>query len=200
MPRRTFPASLFWPKCAAHIAALLPLAWWLWRIFRGELGPDPVAQLTHASGDWALRLLLLALAVTPLRKMTGWNVLARFRRLAGLYAFFYASLHLAVYLVLDLGGYWAQILEDIAKRPFITVGFAAWLILLALAATSTQAAMRLLKRAWTRLHKLAYAAGVLAVLHFWWLVKADVREPALYAAILAALLALRLPWRKSARK
>lgn len=194
------PRTLFWPKVATHIAALLPLSWWMWHTFHGELGPDPVAQLTHASGDWALRLLLMALAITPLRKLTGWNVLARFRRLVGLYAFFYASLHLAVYLVLDLGGYWTQIIDDIAKRPFITVGFAAWLILLALAATSTQAAMRLLKRAWVRLHRLVYAAGLLAVLHFWWLVKADLREPAIYAATLAVLLAFRLPWWKLTRK
>lgn len=194
------PRTLFWPKVAAHIAALLPLSWWVWRTLCGELGPDPVAQLTHASGDWALRLLLMALAITPLRKLTGWNALARFRRIVGLYAFFYVSLHFAVYLVLDLGGYWTQVLEDITKRPFITVGFAAWLIMLALAATSTQAAMRLLKRAWVRLHKLVYVAGLLAVLHFWWLVKADVREPAIYAAILAVLLALRLPWHKWARK
>jgi sulfoxide reductase heme-binding subunit YedZ len=194
------PRTLFWPKVATHMAALLPLSWWMWRTFQGELGPDPIAQLTHASGDWALRLLLMALAITPLRKLTGWNVLARFRRLVGLYAFFYASLHLAVYLVLDLGGYWTQIIEDIAKRPFNTVGFAAWLILLALAATSTQAAMRRLKHAWVRLHRLVYAAGLLAVLHFWWLVKADLREPAIYAAILAVLLGFRLPWRKLTRK
>jgi sulfoxide reductase heme-binding subunit YedZ len=190
----------FHPKPVVHLAALLPFAWLLARTLRGELGPDPVAQLTHATGDWALRFLLLALAITPLRKLTGWSGLIRFRRMIGLYAFFYTSLHLSVYLALDLGGFWRQIFEEIAKRPYITVGFLAWLILLTLAATSTQAAIRRLKRNWVRLHRLVYAAGALAVLHFWWLVKADVREPGIYAAILTVLLVARLPIGKKPRR
>jgi sulfoxide reductase heme-binding subunit YedZ len=118
----------------------------------------------------------------------------RFRRLLGLYAFFYACLHLAVYVVLDLNGYWAQILTDIVKRPFITVGFLAWLLLLPLALTSTQAAMRRLGRRWGQLHKAVYASAILAVLHYFWLVKADLSEPAMYAAVLAVLLGLRVSW------
>ena len=185
--------SMFWPKTAVHLLALAPFAWLIADIWHDRLGADPIAELTHATGLWALRFLLMALAITPLRRITGWSVLARFRRLIGLYAFFYASVHLSIYLVLDLGGYWAQILEDIVKRPYITVGFAAWCGLLMLALTSTRGMMRRLGRRWSQLHRIVYGIGVLAVLHFVWLVKADVREPAIYGAILALLLVLRLP-------
>jgi methionine sulfoxide reductase heme-binding subunit len=185
--------GLWIAKAVGHAAALLPAAWLGWDIWHEALGADPVAEITHRTGDWALRLLLVALAVTPLRRISGWNVLARFRRLVGLYAFFYATLHLSTYLVLDLGGYWAQILEDIAKRPYITVGFLAWLGLLPLALTSTQGMMRRLGRRWTALHRVVYGVGVLGVLHYLWLVKSDLREPLLYAAILTLLLLLRLP-------
>jgi len=152
-----------------------------------------VQEITHYTGDWALRFVLFALAVTPLRRITGWNVLACFRRLVGLYAFFYATIHFCCYLFLDLGGFWAQVLEDVVKRPYITVGFAAWVGLLLLALTSPKAMVRALGRRWAQLHKLVYAVGVLGVLHYLWLVKADLREPLLYAGILAVLLVLRLP-------
>lgn len=185
--------NLFWPKAAVHIAALGPVSWLIADIWRDALGADPIAAITHRTGDWALRFLLIALAVTPLRKISGWNWLARFRRMLGLYAFFYASLHFATYLVLDLGGYWAQILEDLVKRPYITVGFLAWLGLLPLALTSTQGMIRRLGRRWAQLHRLVYAVGVLGVLHYLWLVKADLREPLLYAGILALLLIARIP-------
>ncbi len=182
-------------KAAAHGLALWPLA----RLVRGALadtlGADPVAALTHGTGDWALRLLLLSLAMTPLRRLLGQAWPIRFRRLIGLYAFFYACLHLSIYLVLDLGGYWTQIFEDIAKRPYITVGFSAWLLLLPLAVTSTRGWIRRLGRRWGQLHRLVYVAGGLAVLHYLWLVKSDLREPLLYATVLALLLGLRLWWR-----
>jgi sulfoxide reductase heme-binding subunit YedZ len=139
-----------------------------------------------------LRLLLLGLAMTPLRLILKQSWPIRFRRLIGLHAFFYASLHLAVYLFLDLGSYWQQIGADIVKRPFITVGFTAWLLLIPLAFTSNQWMMHRLKRNWQKLHKLVYAIGILGVLHYWWLVKSDVREPLLYAGILALLFAIRL--------
>lgn len=191
-------ARWFWLKALAHGSALLPLLLALQATWQERLGADPVAALTHRSGDWALRLLLLTLAMTPLRRLTGQAWPLRFRRLLGLYAFFYACLHLAVYVVLDLNAYWAQLLGDIGKRPFITVGFLAWLLLLPLALTSTRAAMRRLGRQWGRLHRLVYPATVLAVLHFFWQVKADFSEPACYAGILALLLAARAarwPWR-----
>ncbi len=151
-----------------------------------------MAEIEHRLGLWALRLLMITLAITPLRQLTGQPVLVRFRRMLGLYAFFYASLHFAAYLVLDLRGYWTQIFEEIVKRPYITVGFTAWLLLVPLAVTSTTGWIRRLGRNWARLHRLVYVIGVLAVLHFWWLVKSDIREPALYAAILAVLLGWRV--------
>ena len=191
-------------KALVHLACLAPLAelgWRVWDVARtgsDALGADPVAAVVHTLGLWALRMLVIALAVTPLRQWTGQPVLLRFRRMLGLYAFAYATLHFAAYLALDLRGYWMQVFEDIAKRPYITVGFAAWLLLLPLALTSTQGWMRRLGRRWGQLHKAVYAIGVLAVLHFWWLVKSDLREPALYAALVGGLLGWRAwhAWRK----
>jgi sulfoxide reductase heme-binding subunit YedZ len=188
-------------KTLVHALCLTPLAilaWQFWDVYRtgsDALGADPVAEIEHRLGIWALRFLLIALAVTPLRQLTGQPVLIRFRRMLGLYAFAYATLHLAAYLVLDLRGYWLQIFEEIVKRPYITVGFAAWLLLVPLALTSTTGWIRRLGKRWALLHRLVYAIAVLAVLHFWWLVKSDIREPALYAAILAVLLGWRLWWR-----
>ena len=187
-------------KAAAQLAAAAPALWLAWRIANDLFGADPVAEITHYTGDWALRLLLASLAMTPLRRISGRSEPIHFRRLLGLWAFFYATLHLATYVVLDLGGYWAQIAEDIVKRPFITVGFLAWLLLVPLALTSTRGMMRRLGRRWGQLHKLVYLIGVLAVLHFWWLVKADVREPLVYAAILTLLLLLRWPRGKARQR
>lgn len=194
-------------KLLAHAAALLPLAVLVSAALDDRLGADPIATLTHETGQWALRLLLATLAVTPLRLLTGWTVLLRFRRMLGLWAFAYACVHFAIYLALDLGGYWAQVFADIVERPFITVGFAAWLLLLPLALTSTRSMMRRLGRRWSQLHRLVYAIGVLAVVHYLWLVKADPREPLVYAIILVVLLLCRLPpaqrWlvaRRSARR
>ena len=188
-------------KAAVHLAALAPLAILSWQVADvartggNALGADPVAEIEHRLGLWALRLLMATLAVTPLRQLTGASDLLRFRRMLGLYAFAYATLHFSAYLVLDLRGYWDLVFGEIAKRPYITVGFGAWLLLLPLAATSTKGWIRRLGRNWARLHKLVYVAAVLAVLHFWWLVKSDVREPLLYAAILAALLGWRA-WKR----
>ncbi len=185
-------------KAGAHALALWPLAILVLGIANDTLGADPVARITHDTGTWALRLLLLGLALTPLRRFSGQAWPIRFRRLVGLYAFFYACLHLATWLVLDLGGYWTQVFDDLAKRPYITLGFSAWLLLVPLALTSTRGWMRRLGRRWGQLHKLVYAAAVLAVLHYLWLVKADLREPLVYAAILALLLGLRWRWRRGA--
>lgn len=185
-------------KAVLHGLALLPLALLgrdmldVYRTGSDALGADPVATIEHTLGLWALRLLLLTLAITPLRQLLKQPLLLRFRRMLGLYAFAYASLHFAAWLVLDMRGFWAVIAEDLVNRPYITVGVAAWLLLVPLAATSTVGWMRRLGRGWGRLHKLVYAIAVLAVLHFWWLVKSDIREPLLYAAILAVLLGWRL--------
>ncbi len=179
-------------KSIAHILALVPASLLVYQALNDQLGADPIAALTHQSGDWALRFLLLSLAMTPLRLLLKKSWPIRFRRMLGLYCFFYASMHFSVYLFLDLGSYWSQIGADIIKRPFITIGFSAWLLLLPLALTSTQWMMRKLKKNWLKLHKLVYAIGVLAVIHYYWLVKSDVREPLMYAGILALLFAIRL--------
>lgn len=180
-------------KVAVFVAAAVPFALLLWGLVRDELGANPLETVTHSTGDWALRLLLITLAMTPLRRVTGWAWPLQLRRMLGLYAFFYASLHFLVWLVLDQELMWGNILEDIAKRPYVTVGFLAWLLLVPLALTSTRGAMRRLGRNWGRLHRLVYPVAVLGVLHFLWLVKADLSEPLLYALILAVLLLLRLP-------
>ncbi|HEY7871553.1 MAG TPA: protein-methionine-sulfoxide reductase heme-binding subunit MsrQ [Rudaea sp.] len=190
MPPRDRIAAL---KPLVFAACLLPLAHLVWDAVQGTLGTDPVAQMEHRSGDWALRLLLATLAITPLRRLSGWHKAVRFRRMLGLFAFFYVSVHLTIYLVIDLGGFWSQLLGEIVKRPYITVGFAAWLLLIPLALTSTQGMMRRLGRNWQRLHRLVYPIALLGVLHYFWLVKADHREPALYLAVWGVLMLARLP-------
>ncbi|ACL72588.1 Ferric reductase domain protein protein transmembrane component domain protein [Thioalkalivibrio sulfidiphilus HL-EbGr7] len=165
----------------------------------GGLGTNPIEYLTHETGIWALRLLCLTLLMTPLRRMTGWSWPMRLRRMLGLFAFFYACLHLSIWIGLDLFFDWTLIWDDVLNRPYITLGFTAWLLLLPLAVTSTDAMMRRLKRRWVQLHRLVYPAAILAVLHFWWLTRADYREPMLYGVILAVLLGWRViqrwPWK-----
>lgn len=169
-------------------------------LFGRDLGPDPVEYILHSTGKTALNLLLITLLVTPVRQLGGWPHLIRLRRMLGLFAFFYATLHVLVYAVLDLGLDFATLGEDIVKRPYITVGFTALLILLALALTSTNRMMRRLGRRWQKLHRLVYVAAVLGVWHFWWQVKADIREPLLYAAMLAVLLGYRAVRSRTARE
>lgn len=164
-----------------------------------DLGPDPIQELLETCGKSALNLLLLTLAVTPAQQLLGAPQLLRIRRMLGLFAFFYAALHFTVYAGLDLGLDFATLGEDIAKRPYITIGFAALLMLVPLALTSTQRMMRRLGRRWQRLHRLVYPIAILAVWHYWWQVKQDVREPLVYAAILAALLGWRLRRRLTSR-
>lgn len=186
-------------RAAVFALCLIPLGNLLFDAVSDSLGANPIEAVTRALGDWALRLLLVTLAVTPVRRLAGLGWLARLRRMLGLFAFFYAVLHLLAYVVLDQFFAWDFILKDILKRPFITVGFLAFILLVPLAVTSTNAMMRRLGRNWSRLHRLIYLIAPLAVLHFWWMVKADVREPALYAAVLAVLLGVRLLWWARAR-
>ncbi len=157
------------------------------------LGANPAEFITRATGDWTLRFLLATLAVTPLRKLTGWNWLLRLRRMLGLFAFFYGLVHFASFIGFDHVFALEEILRDIVKRPFITVGFTALVLMLPLAVTSTNAMVRRLgAKRWQALHRMVYAIAPLGVLHFWWMVKADVTEPAIYAAVLVALLAFRV--------
>jgi methionine sulfoxide reductase heme-binding subunit len=181
-------------KAAIWIGALLPLALLVYDAFTDGLGAEPIEALTHRTGWWGLTLLLATLAVTPLRRLTGWNRIIGVRRLLGLWAFAYVVLHFGIYLF-DQELVLAYIAEDVLERPYITVGFAAFLLLIPLALTSTRGMIRRLGgRGWQRLHRLVYASAALGVLHFLWLVKADVREPLVFAGVLGVLLALRLPW------
>lgn len=158
----------------------------------GDLGANPVETIERTTGIWTLRLLLASLAVTPARRILGWAWLAPYRRTLGLLAFGYACVHLLTYAVVDLWGAWDTLVEDVLERPYITVGLAGFLLLVPLAITSTRAWMRRLGRRWVMLHRLVYAAAVAGCLHFLWLVKADHREPLIYAGILGVLLAARL--------
>ncbi|HET8656862.1 MAG TPA: protein-methionine-sulfoxide reductase heme-binding subunit MsrQ [Longimicrobiaceae bacterium] len=157
------------------------------------LGADPVKAITHRTGWWTLFFLLVTLSITPLRRLTRWNRLAQYRRMLGLFAFFYATLHLLTYVVLDQTLDLSYVGEDIAKRPYITIGFTAWLLLLPLALTSTKGWIRRLGKRWQKLHALIYVVAPLGVMHFLWLVKADTREPMIFGSILLGLLLLRLP-------
>lgn len=180
-------------KVALFIACLVPAAWILFVALTGRLAAEPIKDLEHRTGDWAIRMLLITLAVTPLRWATGWNAVIKFRRMLGLFAFFYVTVHLLTYLVLDQFFAWHYIIEDIAKRPYITVGFTGFLLLLPLAVTSTRGWIRRLGgKRWNRLHSLIYVAAACGVVHYLWLVKADVRLPVMYGMILVALLAIRV--------
>lgn len=174
-------------------AALSPATWLAYRAWAGNLGANPVEEIQLATGWWGLTLLLCTLAITPIRRFTRWKRVIRMRRLVGLFAFSYVTLHLLNYLVLDQFFAWDYIAEDILERPFITIGFAAWLILLLLAMTSTTGWIRRLGGRWRSLHSLVYVAAALGTLHFTWKVKADTREPLVFAVVLAVLLATRLP-------
>jgi len=183
---------------------LVPLAWLTLETFGVGglgLGANPIEELIHQLGKWGLKFLLITLAVTPLRKLTGWNWLVRFRRMLGLFAFFYLLLHFLVYAGLDQRFDFAAILEDIVERPYITIGITALLLLVPLAVTSTNAMMRRLGKRWKKLHRLIYVIGILGVWHFYWQVKLDTLEALIYAGILTVLLAFRLvDWRRRERR
>ncbi len=179
-------------KPLLFIISLLPAAYLTAGIFYDWLGANPVETIIRNLGDWTLRFLLITLAISPLRRLTGMAQLLRLRRMLGLYAFFYAVLHLVIYISLEQSFDWQEIISDILERPFITVGMLSFILLIPLAATSTTTAIRKLGKNWLRLHQLIYPIAILAILHFWWLVKADTREPLIYAVILALLLFERL--------
>lgn len=188
-------------KPPLFLLCLAPLAWYAWGAWQDSLGANPIEAVTRGLGTWALNFLLITLAVTPLRKLAGWAWLAPLRRMLGLYAFFYAALHLGTYLWFDQFFDWAAIGKDILKRPFITVGMAAFVLLVPLAATSNAIAIRKLGgRRWKELHRTVYAVGIFAVLHYAWMVKADIAKPLVYAAILVALLGLRALWLTQEKK
>ena len=186
-------------KPAIFIAALAPLAFLLWRAVQNDLGANPIETINRFTGDWVLRFLLITLAVTPLRRMFGWNTLLRFRRMLGLFAFFYVCLHFLSYAWLDQFFVFEDIVKDVAKRPYITVGFACFLLLIPLAATSTNSMIRRLGgKRWQQLHRLVYVIAIGGVIHFLWLVKSDLTQPLIYGAILALLLGIRL-WNRARR-
>lgn len=190
------PKQISLIKSAVFIAALLPFLWGLWLVLR-QVPVDPLEYITHETGDWALYLLCITLAVTPLRRLSGWNWLVKLRRMLGLFTFFYALLHFIAFLWFDHFFDVAAMLVDVAKRPFILVGFTAFVLLIPLAATSTNAMIkRLGGKRWQWLHRLIYLIAPLAVLHFWWMkaAKNNLAQPALFAAIVIMLLGMRVYW------
>ncbi len=194
-------------RIATHIGALLPLAWLVWQFFQNDLGTDPVRAITLRTGKMTIILLMLSLAVTPLNKLLGWKQIIPLRKPLGLYAFLYVSLHLLTFIWLDYGLNWAFIVDGIFEQPYVLIGFAAYLLLIPLAVTSTKWAMRRLGKNWKRLHKLVYLIGALGVIHFFWLVKVYTR-PIMYGSVMALLLLTRLGpvkrqlvrWRRSLQK
>jgi methionine sulfoxide reductase heme-binding subunit len=185
--------AVFGLKVVLWLSALAPAAWLVAAIFRGWLGANPIEKITHVTGMTTLVLLLVTLSVTPARRLTGWNPLIRLRRPLGLFAFFYALTHFIVWFVFYNVANFGYMVADVAKRPYITVGFAAFLILIPMAVTSTKGWIRRLGKRWTTLHKGVYLAVTLGVVHFYWLVKADKRLPLLLGACLLVLLMLRTP-------
>jgi sulfoxide reductase heme-binding subunit YedZ len=198
-------------KPIVFAAALGPFAWLIWAALTGNLSANPLSDLTNETGVWTLRFVCITLALTPLRRLTGWNGAVRFRRMAGLFAFFYGTLHFLTYVIADrfagldfpdgivalstVRNLIKSVGEDIYKRPFITVGFTAWSSMVPLAFTSTAGSIRRLGgRTWNRLHRLVYLTAVLGPVHYYWLVKSDVRRPIIYGLVVAVLLGFRVVW------
>lgn len=196
-------------KLLVFAAALVPFAHLVWRALNGDLTADPLVEITNVTGIWTLRFVVITLAITPIRRIAGWHPLIRYRRMLGLFAFFYGTLHFLIYLVADrfasldfpdgfvawstVVNLMASIWQDVAKRPFITVGFIAFVSMVPLALTSTAGSIRRLGgRNWQRLHRLIYVTGIAGATHYWWRVKADTLHPIIYAAIVALLLGYRL--------
>ncbi len=201
-------------KPLVFLASLGPAGWLTWAITTGNLSANPLSDITLETGTWALRFLCITLVITPLRKLTGWNWVIKFRRMVGLYAFFYGTLHFLIYVIADrfaaldfpdgivafstVKNLAMSVSEDIYKRPFITIGFLAWSLMVPLAITSTTGWIRRLGKKWAQLHRLVYVSAAAGVLHYWWLVKADVRRPITYGVIVAILLGFRA-WKARAK-
>ena len=182
-----------WFKPVVFLSCVGPLARLGWKAYNGALGANPIEVITHSTGDWTLIFLLITLSITPLRKLTGQPWLVRYRRMFGLFAFFYVGLHFLTYIWLDKFFAWHEMLVDIGKRKFITVGFTGFVLLIPLALTSTAGWIRRLGgKRWQNLHRLIYFSAVAGVIHYWWLVKADIHKPAEYAMVLSLLLGYRL--------
>jgi methionine sulfoxide reductase heme-binding subunit len=195
-------------KTIAFLASLVPAVYLTWAALTGHLGANPLSDYRNETGVWTLRFLAVSLTMTPLRRITGWNSVIRFRRMMGLYAFFYACLHFFSYLIFDrfagldfpngivswttVRNLIAAVADDVVQRPYITVGFLAFVVMVPLALTSTAGMIRRLGRKWQTLHRLVYVAAVGGVIHYWWLVKADVTRPMTYGAVMALLLGFRL--------
>lgn len=189
--------QIFKVKALVFALCLVPLARLFWLGFQDDLSANPVEFVERSTGFWALFILLATLALTPIKLLTGrvWQI--QLRRMLGLFMFFYACLHIITYVWLDFAFDWGDITKDIAKHPRILVGFAAFVLVVPLAATSTNGMVKRLREHWKTLHRLVYLVAILAVVHFWWLVKKDIREPLLYALILIALLGIRIYYKKS---
>ena len=196
-------------KPLAFIAALLPFAWLIWAALTNNLSVNPLSDITLHTGDWAIRFICITLVISPLRQLTGWHWLIKFRRMAGLFAFFYGTTHFLIYVIADrfagldfpngivsfttVRSLVASVGEDIYKRPFITIGFLTWLLMAPLALTSTAGMIRRLGgKRWQALHRLVYVVAITAVIHYWWLVKIDIRPPLRYAIVVGVLLAVRV--------
>ncbi len=179
-------------KPVIFFLALMPFIWLLSKVFQNDLGPDPAQALSIETGEWALRFLLLTLAITPFRQIFRVAEIARLRRMIGLFAFFYASIHFLSWMAFILGFRWLAIAEELVERPYITVGFLAYVILFLLGVTSTNSMVRRLGKNWKRLHKFVYAASILAIVHLLWILRTDVTEAVIYGVLLAILLGYRI--------
>jgi methionine sulfoxide reductase heme-binding subunit len=189
-------------KLLIIVAALVPTAWLAWGLWTANLGVNPAETIQLQTGRWALKFLLITLAVTPIRRLTGWNAVIKYRRMLGLFAFYYASLHFLSYIVLDQYFDWRGMLADIGKRPFITVGFTAFVLMVPLAVTSTKGWIRRLGRNWQTLHRLVYLSAICAGVHFIWKVKVVSGAPVWYGLAIGGLLGFRVvwQWRRIARR
>lgn len=179
-------------KPVIFFMALFPFIWLLLKVFQNDLGPDPAQALSIETGEWTLRFLLLTLAITPFRQIFKMVEIARLRRMIGLFAFFYASIHFLSWMAFILGFRWLAIAEELVERPYITVGFLAYVILFLLGVTSTNSMVRRLGKNWKRLHKFVYAASILAIVHLLWILRTDVTEAVIYGVLLAILLGYRI--------